>query len=356
MKNIINKISKWMKSESGMTLVELIVAMVIASIMIGSAAVFLPNYRDTQMLKQSNLDLNDSLRYAQTLALGKQTDDYVNWKIMDVDGEKQICVIDKNNLEEDPECESLGKIFNIGKKVDLESNFLDIYFQGNTGVMYNDPDFETAVVLSGEIRLIHINKDEAGDMYYGVILSSNSFSMNQDIIGEDGGVLEIPIISVCTDANASNTGEEEPCKYEQAEEMVICENGSVIYPGEGEECIYEQNEDDTESGNDLTVGCLDPDALHPPGYNSEDIDVHDPTMCEYDTGFEDGEECKNDNECSSGLCRYQEIPNSDIVEVICVSGLSSGSTCDPQLPELCESGLCERVPNTLLFIKYYQCS
>jgi len=340
-----------------MTLVELIIAMVIASIMIGSAAVFLPNYRDMQTLKQSSLDLNDSLRYAQTLALGKQTDDYVSWKIMEKDDEKLICVIDKRNLEEDPECESLGKIFDVSPKISIQSNFTDIYFQGNTGVMYNDTDFDTAAIINGEVRLIHTNRDEVGDTYYGMILASNSFSLNQDSIGEDGGTLEVPTeITGCMDSVAINYNPDATvgsgnCEY--ADEISGCtspnainfdseanvDDGSCEYAIYGCTDINAVNYDRDATIDDESCEYEDDEIYYIPGCTDQyalnfNIEANvDDGSCIF--GFEDGTQCNNDDQCLSGVCEYQYGSG-----VICMPKLPSGATCDSD--EQCESGICEQ--------------
>lgn len=212
MKNKIFKIySELLKVKSGMTLIELIVAMTIVVIMLAGTVVFLPNYRDNQALKQGSLDLNDSLRYAQTKSLSQNDTEYTVWKVLNGDDPK-ICVIGGVDYKTDSECATSGKIFELSDKLSIVTNVPIIFWQGKTGTMFNSPDFETASLISGEARLIHINHSEQGDMYYGVTMAANSFSLEQNSISED--TYDTTTVLVCSDPNATNYGANESCVFE----------------------------------------------------------------------------------------------------------------------------------------------
>ena len=240
MKSIISKIyDSLLKPSSGMTLIELIVAITIVVIMLAGTVVFLPYYRDNQALKQGSLDLNDSLRYAQTKSLSQNEDNYTVWKILEGDDPK-ICVISGKDYETDSECSSSGKIFELSDKLSIVTNVPIIFWQGKTGMMYNSPEFETASLVSGEERLIHVNHSDEGDLYYGVTIAANSFSVVQDNISKS--TFDTTTVLVCSDPNATNYGANEDCVFESD---VTGDND--IYPGQtgctvngcptGQECI-----------------------------------------------------------------------------------------------------------------------
>jgi hypothetical protein len=161
--------------------------------------------------------------------------------------------------------------------------------------MYNSPDFETASLISGEARLIHINHDQIGDMYYGVELSANSFSLVQSDISDE--TFDTTIVVVCSDPNAVNYGANGDCQF--TDEDGNEDGGDVTEPGitgctangcpTGQECIDGQCkivEDDP------IFICQSDTQCGPEGYCSYG-------MCLAKLDF--GTPCEENNYCKAGL-------------------------------------------------------
>ncbi len=337
MKSLLSKIYiNLIKPSSGMTLIELIVAMTIVVIMLAGTVVFLPYYRDNQALKQGSLDLNDSLRFAQTLSLSQQEEQYTVWKITD-STEPQICVIDDVGYVNDSNCENSGKKFDLSNKLNIETNIREIFFQGKTGIMYNSSEFATASMVEGDIRLIHINHENVGDIYYAVNLNANSFSIFQNDIPEGGFEGDQTIIVTCTDPEALNYGSQGDCQYADNPPDGEILPGDITYGcglngcPTGQECIDGRCQDVvTEPINTCgpNVPCSTGSYCGSDGVCLPQSDI--------------GGECDTDNECVNGNCEMSPIDQIQKCLIPldtkcddsnnCASGLCFGGKCSSYVP------------------------
>lgn len=343
--------------ESGMTLVELIVAMTIVVIMLAGTVVFLPYYRDNQALKQGSLDLNDSLRYAQTKSLSQNEEEYTVWKVLTDATEPTLCVIQNSDYSLDQICQNLGKKFTLSNKLNIVTNVPEIFFQGKSGMMYNSPDFENASLISGEARLIHINHDRVGDMYYGVVLDANSFSVVQGDVSD--ATFETDPIIVCSNPNAVNYGAKETCQL--PEEDTNTGDGQVTPPivagctvnscPTGQQCIdgtchevvqppVYQCQSDTQCGTNKYCAngqCFDKQGV---GGNCEVANactnglecVISPVDQIKKCLLPISSTCSSSNSCATGLCFAGKCANYAPIGARCelagnLSNCVSGSTC-----------------------------
>jgi prepilin-type N-terminal cleavage/methylation domain-containing protein len=387
-----NILQKFTQTESGMTLIELLVAMTIVGILLAATTTMLPYYRDNQMLKQGSLDLNDSLRYAQTLALekDKNSHEYVEWKLID---EHKICVISSKEREANPNCENAGKIYEFDKKLNITTNLENIYFQGGTANIYDDSDFGTAGLANIEVAVKHSNRSQIGDTYYGVKIAANSFGMVSDSIKEEtesdddntGGVDEP--IERCGDQACSTSENCELCPTDCGKCESPCGNGSCTdnenyqncpqdcdqpanYCGNGRcdanesftscpaeceqpivcgdgDCDVTEENTCTADCIHITPGCTDriatnfnPDANQDDGSCDYVLGCMDDTAYNYNplatksdgsciAGLNDGSSCQLNTDCGSGNCKYS----------ICKPKLTTQMQCTEDIQ--CLSGECE---------------
>ncbi len=363
MKRFLTKIlQKFMNIESGMTLIELIVAISIVAILLAATTTMLPYYRDSQLLKQGGLDLNDSLRYAQTMALekDKNSNEYVAWKLLDV---HKVCVIDSKELAKDANCEQSRKIFEFDKKLNITSNLDNLYFQGGTANIYDSDDFTTADLARIEVAVKHSNRSQIGDTYYGVKIAANSFGMISDSIKEDSGSeIEEPVndndddnyndnnIPKCPDYSCNGNETCASCPTDCGE----CVTNEVVCNYD-RQCNGNETIDNCSDCQQIIYGCKDSLAIN---YNSE-ADLDDGS-CKYDvygcmdidaTNFNakatkpdnsciyslpDGEQCTVNERCASGYC-----------DGVCKTKLTVSMPCTKDIQ--CQSGKCGQCKKILIW-------
>jgi len=176
MQNIFQKLREVLFSEQGITLVELIIAITVMVLMLGITSIYLPTYRANQVKKQAALDLNDSLRYAQSLAVSPSNENikYYHWNY-NPDTNEITILDDADKLERTVR-------FDGGDKVAIVSNIDDIYIKTKTPGLYADPSLTTEAV--GSIQIFHISQQKANDMFYQINVANNSFNLTREIVGE----------------------------------------------------------------------------------------------------------------------------------------------------------------------------
>ncbi|HPH78722.1 MAG TPA: prepilin-type N-terminal cleavage/methylation domain-containing protein [bacterium] len=390
----LQKIWQWMENdESGMTLIELIVAMTIVAILSAATVTILPYYRDQQLLKQGGLDLNDSLRYAQTLALekDKNSEEFVVWKLVD---DHKICVIDNKEYAVDPDCENTGQVYDFDKKLSVVAGLDELFFQGGTGNIYENSDFDTADLAKIQVAITHSNRSEVGDTYYGVKIAANSFGLMSSTINENsfddlggndsnnedgsddngsntGSTTEI----VCGDGQCTDNENYQNCPADCDQPIMYCGNDSCDYnesytscpndcprpvvcgdsycdAGEENSCLMDcqvtvlgctdrvatnfDSEANMDDGScEYVYGCMDESA-----YNYNVKATKSDGSCEY--GLKDGAACQLHTDCGSGNC----------TNGVCQAKLSSDQQCE--VNSQCQSGTCGKC-TTVLFWKFCYC-
>lgn len=200
MNNLNKKLAILSKSQSGMTLVEILVALGIMAIMLTATLTMLPQYRSNQQLRQASLDIMNSLRKAQTLAMAPDdadADGYV-WvsnkghlfcergndrMIAIVPVKKGIDPLDPNNekpLSKD-KCFEYDNFYG-ASKIKFQNAITSIYFEAKTGKMssnfnFNDSGFTTTIKFS------HITAQN-GDLAYIISVKDNNFRLERGKIEE----------------------------------------------------------------------------------------------------------------------------------------------------------------------------
>ncbi len=140
--------------------------------------IYLPNYRANQLLKQAALDVNDSLRYAQSLSLSLRGDD-TNYYVWDLDPElPQVVISDEN----DNELKRISYDDDNHQLMTIDADFSPLYFQAKTGSIYSDVALSTRA--QGEIKVIHSQLADDGRRYYSIEIYNNSFNLESKILGE----------------------------------------------------------------------------------------------------------------------------------------------------------------------------
>ena len=192
MKNLIKKLidscKKNLRDESGMSLIELIVAMVIVAMLLGVSTMYLPTYRDQQMLRQAALDVNDSLRLAQTKALTTESGN-ANWYSWSVESDSStVCsaqtgrksiVIQSDAPNSSPLC--VGFDEKDHGKVQITPEGLSLYFQTKTGRIFSS-DKTTRANTNIEIK--HINMQSTGSNAYRLSINNDSIGYQAAKVGD----------------------------------------------------------------------------------------------------------------------------------------------------------------------------
>jgi len=144
--------------------------------MLGITAIYLPTYRANQVKKQAALDLNDSLRFAQSLAASPESGEieYYHWQY-DQDA--------NNVLVTDDEGENM-RVFNFDSadKIEIFTSIDDIYIKTKTPAMYADEDL--TVEAAGIMYVVHIAQKTANNLYYQISISNNSFNISRGTVDE----------------------------------------------------------------------------------------------------------------------------------------------------------------------------
>jgi|GEM_PF-3213816 len=173
---MIQFIKKFISENTGITLVELIIAITVMTMMLGISAIYLPTYRANQVKKQAALDLNDSLRFAQSLAASPESGEieYYHWRY-DEDANNMV-VTDSNGENE--------RVFNFDSadKIEVNSNINDIYIKTKAPAMYADEDL--TVEVAGTIQIYHIAMKSDSDLFYQINISNNSFNITRERVGD----------------------------------------------------------------------------------------------------------------------------------------------------------------------------
>ncbi len=151
-------IKQFFSEQAGITLVELIIAITVMVMMLGITSIYLPTYRASQLKRQAALDLNDSLRFAQSLAASPESGDieFYHWHYDEDDN--LIMITDDSGDNE--------RIFNFDSadKVLVVTDIEDIYIKTKTPVMYSDEALTTEAV--GSIQIYHISQTDVDNLYY----------------------------------------------------------------------------------------------------------------------------------------------------------------------------------------------
>lgn len=170
-------IKKFIKENTGITLIELVIAITVMTMMLGITAIYLPTYRANQVKKQAALDLNDSLRFAQSLAASPESGDieFYHWHY-DTDANNMI-VTDSNDANE-----RVFK-FDSADKIEIVTNIEDIYIKTKTPALYADEDLTTEA--AGTIQVYHNAMKSENDLFYQINVSNNSFNITREKVGEN---------------------------------------------------------------------------------------------------------------------------------------------------------------------------
>lgn len=187
------------KSQLGMTLVEILVALGIMAIMMTATITYLPNYRANQQLRQTSLDIMNSLRKGQTLAIApddSEADGYM-W-VQDKEGKycgtsylgkgRVIALVPikkgQDNMAENSndaniklqvskdKCFAYDNYY-AGSKIKFKSTLPTMYFEVKTGRIFTDNSLSIKVAGNQEIKFQHINTKPGGLAYIVKIVNDN---------------------------------------------------------------------------------------------------------------------------------------------------------------------------------------
>lgn len=178
MKSLLKNLKNFYFKDHGITLVELIIAITVMVMMLGISSIYLPTYRANQVKKQAALDLNDSLRFAQSLAASPEGSDtkYYHWHY-DADT-NQITIMDDQDANQ--------RVFKFDGeekvKVVIDPALTDIYVKTKTPVMYQDEGLTQEA--AGKIQIYHIAQTDANNLFYQISVSNNTFNLTREVVGQ----------------------------------------------------------------------------------------------------------------------------------------------------------------------------
>ncbi|MFA4930426.1 MAG: prepilin-type N-terminal cleavage/methylation domain-containing protein [Patescibacteria group bacterium] len=202
--------NKIFKNQSGFTLVELLIAIAIMVMLLGAAITYLPAYRNQQVLRQGSLDVNNSLRQAQTLAFAPDENnvDYYVWEILD-NGADVGCLTENYisvwaGLKPAPTEPAHTTCLDDKILIDFVDGVDKLYFQVQTGKIFADDAL--SVPAYGQIEVKHTAMQDVDDYYYNIGIYNDSFDLLNSTVGEPR---ELPAEQTVTVPPPLNNGGEE---------------------------------------------------------------------------------------------------------------------------------------------------
>lgn len=292
---IKEKLKGLYQANSGMTMIEILVAIAIIVVLMGVTMISLPRYRDSKTLEQASKDINDTLRQAQTLALSPNIPNakYFVWEIKagatddeqcpdrqyigvvaDVEGaiEKKTCLDTKVNLQTD----------NIGA----------LYFEVKTGNIFSDSAL--TVPANGKLTMEHTNHPGDSDLYFEININANTFSLGKEVVASDQSGIAL----------ACGNGK---CEPEKGEKCGTCGDCACVCPTDGLQYCDQQG---CPSTNWYDGSCHE---LPKPAATCGDGDKQPGEACD-DGNREDGDYCSADCQTVLGQCGDGQLQGSEFCD------------------------------------------
>ena len=248
---VSNNLNNILKSSKGMTLIEIIVAVVMIVLLMGVTMVYLPGYRNQQLIEQMSKDVEDSLRQAQTLAYNPEDSKalYYRWQINTDSASDEKCgdndfIVITSSSKPDQVIDKLCLDGRIDlAQIDIADN--DLYFQVKSGRIFEDNSLQ--VPASGSLKL-NVGADPNNpNLNREIQISADLFYAYQQEVDQEGdtnltapacpnGVCQSELgencstcpadcgvcqeIRGCTDESATNynaeaTADDGSCKYSE---------------------------------------------------------------------------------------------------------------------------------------------
>lgn len=284
---INTKIKKMFKdlfrSSSGMTMIEILMAMAIILLLMGVTMISLPRYRDSQTLEQVSKDVNDTLRQAQTWALSPNMPkaEYYVWDIKTGAADDEQCpnrqyigvMADVEDAYEKKTC--------LDDKVNLQAeNIGPLYFEVKTGKIFNDEAL--TIPANGKLTIEHDNHPGDSGLYYEINIVADTFSLGKEVVSGDQGGLTL----------ACGNGE---CEAEKGEKCGTCGDCECLCPNDGLQYCSQQS---CPSANWYDGSCHE---LPKPSATCGDGDRQPGEVCD-DGNVSGGDYCSADCQEVTGVC------------------------------------------------------
>ncbi len=212
---IKEKLKSLYQANSGMTLVEILIATAIIVVLMGVSMISLPRYRDGRTLEQASKDVNDTLRQAQTLALSPDTPkaEYYLWEIKTgADDDSQCANTQYVSIVADVEGATERKTC-LDNRVNLQAtNGNQLYFEVKTGNIYSDAALSDGA--SDKLTLEHDNHPGDAGLYYEINVTANTFSLGKEAMGELSEQLNVACGNeICEENKGESCGTCGDCDY-----------------------------------------------------------------------------------------------------------------------------------------------